>query len=83
MLVLWIAGFFLAVSALLIFGVPMVALGPRTVLRGAMRRPESKLLAGSLVAIGVSLFLLSGSFISTGSADFLSAENFHSLQALV
>lgn len=83
MFVLWIAGFFLAVSALLIFGVPLVVLGPRTVLRGVMRRPESKLLIGSLVAIGVSLFLASGSFISTGAANTLSAENFNSLQALV
>jgi len=83
MFVLWIAGACLAISAILIFGIPLVVLGPRAVMRSMLRRPEQKLLAGSLVAIGASLFLASGSFIQTGNVDTLSAENFFSLYVQV
>ncbi|MEO9970061.1 MAG: hypothetical protein ABJG15_09605 [Hyphomonadaceae bacterium] len=83
MLIMWIAAVCLAVSAFLIFGIPMIALGPRAVLRNTRKNPEGAAFAASLVAIGVSLFLVSGSFIQTGTVDTLSAENFYSLYAQV
>ena len=81
MLVLWIAGFLLAIAAFLIFGLPLILMGPRAVFKNTLSRPEGKILAGSLAAIGLSLFLVAGSFIQNDSADTISAQNFHSLQA--
>jgi len=81
MLVFWIAGFLLAVSAFLIFGVPMIMMGPRAVARNVLVRPESKIMATSLVGLAASLFLVAGSFIQSDSANTISAQNFYSLHA--
>lgn len=81
MSVFWIAAFLLALSVFMIFGIPLVMMGPRAVARNLAVRPESRIMAVSLIGLAVSLFLVAGSFIQSDGADVTSAQNFHSLQA--
>ncbi len=79
MIAFWIAAFLLILSVLLIFGPPLIMMGPRAVLRHTLMHPENKILLAGLATIGISLFLVTGSFIQSASPDTISARNFHSL----
>jgi hypothetical protein len=81
MLVFWVVAFLLAVSAFMIFGIPMIMMGPRVVVRNLAVRPEGRIMAVSLIGLALSLFLVAGSFIQNDSADVISAQNFYSLHA--
>ncbi|MEL7129681.1 MAG: hypothetical protein AAGK23_09045 [Pseudomonadota bacterium] len=82
MIVLFIAGLFLIVSAFFFFGVPLIVLGPKYVLQCMASAPEAKFMAGSLATIAIALVLapfMADPLISVGEIGEMTVENFHRL----
>lgn len=82
MLALWIAFAFLALSAFLLFGVPMLVLGPKLVLARVWEEADGRVALGTfatvLLAVAFAPHFITP-LISAGDIAQVSAENFNRL----
>lgn len=82
MIAMWIAGFFLVLSAFFLFGVPMIVLGPKAMYARMFDRPEGRIMMGTLATAVLAVILIphvGGPLISAGDIAQMTVENFHRL----